>query len=210
MKGKLMRRVLLAVVALSLCLSAQVWAGKYNKQLSVGDAAPTWSGLEGVDGKTHALEDLNDKDVIVVCFTCNTCPYAVDYEDRLIALAKKFAGEGGKCAVVAINPNLVNDDLLPAMRDRAKQKGFNFTYLHDASRQQVARSYGATYTPEFVVLNKDRKVVYLGAMDDSPDGKKITKRYVEDAVTAALAGKLPEITETPAVGCAVRFVRDRK
>jgi thiol-disulfide isomerase/thioredoxin len=150
-----------------------------------------------------------DNEVVVVCFTCNTCPYAVDYEDRLIALAKKFAAEGGKCALVAINANRVKGDLLPAMQERATAKGFNFPYLHDET-QQVARSYGATYTPEFVVLNKDRKVVYLGAMDDSPDGTHVTKHYVEDAVAAALAGKQPTVAETPAVGCAVRYVRERK
>ena len=103
----------------------------------------------------------------------------------------------------------MTDDLLPAMQERAKKKDFNFIYMHDASRQQIAKSYGATYTPEFVVLNKERKVVYLGAMDDSPDGKKITKQYVEDAVAAALAGKTPAVAETPAVGCAVRYAKER-
>jgi len=190
-------------------LAALAQAGKYNKQLSIGDAAPDWQNLEGTDGKRYSLADFKDRDVLVLCFTCNTCPYAVDYEDRLIALAKKFQAEGNRCGLVAINANLVKDDLLPAMRDRAQSKGFNFPYLHDAT-QQVARSYGATYTPEFVVLNKDRKVVYLGAMDDSPDGKNVTKHYVVDAVAAALAGKLPETTETAAVGCAVRYVRQRK
>jgi peroxiredoxin len=185
------------------------WGGKYNKQLNIGDPAPEWKGLEGTDGQKHSLADLAGKEVVVVCFTCNTCPYAVDCEDRLIALAKKFAAEGNKCSLVAINANKVKDDLLPAMQERAQRKGFNFPYLHDET-QQTAKSYGATFTPEFVVLNKDRKVVYLGAMDDSPDGKKITKRYVEDAVAAALIGKLPEVTETPAVGCAVRYVKDRK
>jgi peroxiredoxin len=194
---------------LALCLAIPISAGKYNTQLNIGDTAPDWKGLEGTDGQKHALADLADKEVVVVCFTCNTCPYAVDYEDRLIALAKRFASEGNKCALVAINPNKVRDDLLPAMQERAKSKSFNFPYLHDAT-QQVARSYGATYTPEFVVLNKQRKVIYLGAMDDSPDGKKVTKRWVEDAASAALAGKLPETIETPAVGCAVRYVRERK
>jgi len=198
----------LAVVG-TLGLAAAAWAGKYNKQLNIGDAAPDWKGLGGTDGNKHSLANLADKDVIVVCFTCNTCPYAVDYEDRLIALAKKFAAEGNKCSLVAINANKVKDDLPPAMEERAKAKGFNFPYLHDET-QQVAKSYGATFTPEFVVLNKERKVVYLGAMDDSPDGKNVTKRYVEDAALAALAGKLPETTETPAVGCAVRYVKDRK
>lgn len=192
-----------------LLFAAKVSAGTYNKQLNLGDAAPGWSGLVGTDGKQHSLADLADKQVIVVCFTCNTCPYAVDYEDRLIGLAERFAADGNQCALVAINANKVKDDLLPAMQERAKAKGFNFPYLHDET-QQVARSYGATFTPEFVVLNKDRKVVYLGAMDDSPDGKKITKRYVEDAVAASLAGKLPEVKETPAVGCAVRYVKERK
>jgi peroxiredoxin len=184
-------------------------AGTYNKTLSIGDAAPDWKDLEGVDGKKHSLADLASKEVIVVCFTCNTCPYAVDYEDRLIDLARKFQDDGGRCALVAINANQVKDDLLPAMKERAAAKGFNFPYLHDAT-QQVARSYGATYTPEFMVLNKDRQVVYLGAMDDSPDGKNVTKHYVEDAVAAALAGTKAAVAETPAVGCAVRYVRQRR
>ena len=196
------------LVALSL-LAVAASAGTYNKQLSIGDAAPNWKNLEGTDGKKHSLADLADKEVIVVCFTCNTCPYAVDYEDRLIALAKKFAAEGNRCALIAINANKVKDDLLPAMQERTKAKGFNFPYLHDET-QQVARSYGATFTPEFIVLNKNRKVVYLGAMDDSPDGKNVTKRYLEDAISAALASRPPTITETPAVGCAVRYVTERK
>ena len=190
-------------------LAAAALAGTYNKQLSIGDAAPDWKDLVGTDGQKHSLTEFQDKDVLVLCFTCNTCPYAVDYEDRLIELAKKFDVEGNRFALVAINANQVKDDLLPAMQERAKAKGFNFPYLHDET-QQVARSYGAMFTPEFIVLNKDRKVVYLGAMDDSPDGKKITKRYVEDAVAAALAGKSPPVAESPAVGCAVRYVRERK
>lgn len=199
---------LLLAMVVGVGLTGVAKPGTYNKQLSIGDAAPLWSGLIGTDDKKHSLADLADKEVVVVCFTCNTCPYAVDYEERLIALSKRFAAEGNRCALVAINANKVKDDLLPAMQERAKAKGFNFPYLHDDT-QQVARNYGAAYTPEFVVLSKERKVVYLGAMDDSPDGKSITKRWVDDAVSAALTGKLPETTETPAVGCAVRYVKER-
>jgi peroxiredoxin len=202
------RSITLAVI-LASGLAWVAAAGTYNKALSIGDAAPAWKDLEGTDGKKHSLSDFADKDVVVICFTCNSCPYAVDYEDRLIALAKKFAAEGNRCALVAINANKVKDDLLPAMQERAKAKGFNFPYLHDET-QQVAGSYGATRTPEFVVLNKDRKVVYLGAMDDSPDGKSITKRYLDDAIAAALAGQSAPVSETPPVGCAVRYVRERK
>lgn len=202
--------LLLVAMATFAGLSASVHAGTYNKQLSIGGAAPVWSDLEGVDGGKYSLEELADKQVVVIAFTCNTCPYATDLEGRLIELAKKFAAEGDRCALVAINPNLVPDDQLPAMQDRAKLKRFNFPYVHDTAKQQTAKSYGATYTPECIVLNKERKVVYLGAFDDSPGGMKVTKKYVEEAVAAALAGKPPEVTETPAVGCAVRYLRERK
>ncbi|MDX1948280.1 MAG: redoxin domain-containing protein, partial [Pirellulaceae bacterium] len=156
-----MRNLLL----LTLCLVplAPAWAGKYNKTLSIGDPAPAWSDLPGVDGKQHSLADFKDRDVLVIVFSCNTCLYAQDHEDRLMALQKKF-NESDTCALIAICSNKVKDDLLPAMTERANQRGFNFPYVHDET-QQVARAHGATYTPEFVVLDKDRKVVYLGAMD---------------------------------------------
>ena len=200
-----MRSMARAVVLFAACLLPVVAsAGKYNPVLKIGDPAPEWSGLEGVDGKQHALKDLADKEVIVIGFICNTCDYAKDCEERLIALAERFEAEGGKCALVAINPNLIKGDLLPAMQERAKLREFNFLYAHDGPRQETAKSYGITYTPEFVVLDKERKVVYLGALDDDPEGKNVKTKYVEDAVAAALAAKLPMTTETPARGCAVR------
>src|SRR3954447_3185462 len=149
-----MHRLISAVViAATLASNTATLAGTYNKQLNIGDTAPTWSDLVGADSQKHSLAEFAQRDVLVICFTCNTCPYAVDYEDRLIALAKKFAAEGNRCGLIAINANKVKDDLLPAMHERAKAKGFNFPYVHDET-QQVARSYGATYTPEFIVLNK--------------------------------------------------------
>lgn len=201
------RRTLLAC-CLVLLVASPVLAGKYNKSLSIGDPAPNWKDLPGVDGKAYSLADFQDKQCLVLVFTCNTCPYAVDYEDRLIELAKKFAADG-KSALIAINANKVKGDRLPDMQERAEEKDFNFPYLHDET-QQVAKAYGATYTPEFVVLDKDRKVVYLGAMDDSTDPAKVQHRYVEQAVAAALAGETPKTTETPAVGCAVRYERSRR
>jgi peroxiredoxin len=203
-----MNRLLPAICLSCILFVSPVWAGKYNRTLSIGDPAPNWQGLAGVDGQKHSLADFKDKEVLVIVFSCNTCLYALDHEDRLMALQKKF-NEGDSCALVAINPNKVKDDLLPAMQERAQARGFNFPYLHDET-QEVAKSHGATYTPEFVVLNKERKVVYLGAMDDSPEGKNVTKRYVEDAVAAALAGKTPATSETPPIGCAVRYVKDRR
>jgi len=199
----------LLLLAVALTLPAALPAGKYNKTLSIGDAAPDWKDLEGTDGQKHSLADFADKDVVVLAFTCNSCPYATDHEARIGALHKQLA-ESGQGVVIAINPNLVKDDLLPAMKLRAEARGLKYLYLHDPT-QAVAKSYGATYTPEFVVLNKERNVVYMGAMDDSPELKKpVTKKYVEGAIAAALAGKTPEVTETASVGCLVRYTRDRR
>lgn len=186
---------------------AVVEAGKYNPKLNIGDVAPDWNKLPGTDDQEHSLADLKDKAVVVVVFTCNTCPTAVDYEDRIMALTKKYAVDG-KVAVVAINANQVADDLLPKMKDRATNRKFNFAYLHDGT-QDVAKAYGATFTPEFFVLDQNRKVVYMGALDDSTAPDKVKLRYVEDAIDAVLAGKAPETRETVARGCLVRYARQR-
>ena len=176
-------------------LAAPAFAGKYNKVLSVGDAAPAWSGLEGTDGKTHALADLKDKDAVVVVFTCNSCPVAEGYEDRVIAFAKKHAD---KVAVVAINVNTVADDKLDRMKERAAKKKFGFPYLYDPT-QAIAKAYGASYTPEFFVLNRERKVAYMGAMDDKGPPAAAAVNFLE----AALKGQAP--AETLARGCRIRF-----
>ncbi|HEX6987098.1 MAG TPA: thioredoxin family protein, partial [Planctomycetaceae bacterium] len=193
------------LLALTVPLAAPAIAGEYNPTLSVGDAAPAWEKLPGVDGETLSLGDLKDAQAVVVAFTCNTCPYAVDYEDRLIAFAKKF--EGRPVRLVAVNCNAGEKDLLAAMTARAKEKGFPFPYLKDESGA-VGKAYGATRTPEFVVLDAERKVVYLGAMDDDPEGEDVRRRYVEEAVQAALEGGVPAVTETPPVGCLVKYPRE--
>ena len=187
-----------------LVLAALVFppAGEFNKVLSVGDAAPVWSDLDGTDGKKHALADLKDKDVVVVVFTCNSCPVAASYEERIVAFAKKHADS--KVAVVAINVNTGKDDQLPEMTKRAAKKKFPFPYLYDPT-QEIARKYGANYTPEFFVLDKDRKVAYLGAMDDKSPPADAGTVFLEEAVAAALAGKKPATGETLARGCRIKF-----
>lgn len=202
-----MTRTAAFVATVCLGLFANVChAGKYNQVLDIGDAAPRWSELPGVDGKSHAFEQWEEKKVLVVVFTCNSCPYAVDAEDRLIALHHKYADQG--VAVVAINVNKVEEDLLPAMKEKAKAKGFPFAYLFDES-QQIARLYGAMVTPECYVLDSDRKVRYMGSIDDSPDGRKITVKYLENAIDAVLADQQPELSETVPIGCQVRYERSR-
>ena len=182
-------------------------AGQYNQVLNIGDVAPTWEGLVGVDDKPHALTDLASKEVVVVVFTCNSCPYAVDAEDRLIALHKKYLDRG--VALIAINVNKVEEDLLSAMKEKATEKGFEFPYLFDAT-QQIARDFGAMVTPEVYVLDAQRRVRYMGSIDDSPDGKQIQAKFVESAIDAVLAGDSPEITETVPIGCRLRYERKRQ
>jgi peroxiredoxin len=184
-------------------------AGEFNPVIDIGDKAPLWKKLPGVDGKEHSTEDLKKKDVLVVFFTCNSCPYAVDYEDRVLAFAKKHSEKDSKVGLVAINVNLVKEDLPPEMKKKAKEKGFTFPYLFDES-QQIAKDFGAGFTPEFFVLNKDRKVVYMGAFDDSPNADKVKTKHVENAVAAALAGKSPKVTETVPIGCRIRIERRRR
>ncbi|MBX7103229.1 MAG: thioredoxin family protein [Gemmataceae bacterium] len=192
-----------------LCLAATVTAGQFNKALSIGDAAPAWADLPGVDGKKHSLAGLKDKSVVVVFFTCNSCPAAVAYEDRIIALVKKHGENRGKVAFVGINVNTVEADRLDKMIDRAKARGFNFPYLYDES-QKIARDYGASYTPEFFVLGPDRRVAYMGAMDDKSPPVGATKNFLDDAIEATLAGRKPEVPESLARGCMIRFARTKR
>jgi peroxiredoxin len=195
-----MRQVLIV-----LCLLPAVSpAGEFNKTLSVGDAAPVWTDLPGTDGKKHALADHADR-VVVLVFTCNSCPIAQDYEDRIVAFADKYKD---RVAVVAVNVNTIPEDRLDAMKKRAGQKKYSFPYLYDET-QKIARDYGANYTPEFFVLTKDRKVAYMGAMDDKTRADEVKEKYLEAAVDAVLKGEKPPKGETIAHGCMIRYKRTR-
>ncbi|VTS05681.1 thioredoxin family protein [Tuwongella immobilis] len=199
------------LASLSLVLlSSHLWAGEFNPTLKIGDSAPGWSKLPGTDGNTHSMADLADKKVIVVVFTCNSCPTAVDYEQRIVAIARKYAADPqSPVAVVAINSNTIAADRMDKMIDRAKERGFPFAYLHDES-QKVAKAFGAQYTPEAFVLDADRKVVYMGAIDDKTKAEEAKISYVAQAIEAALAGKAPEKVETLPRGCRIRFNKARR
>jgi peroxiredoxin len=199
-----------ALLVTGLVFLSHIRAGEYNTKLNIGDAAPAWEGLIGTDDKNHSLADFKDKEVVVLLFTCNSCPVAANYEDRILAFAKKYAGADSKVALVAVNVNTVPEDKLPKMKEKAKEKGFTFPYLYDET-QKIAKDYGANFTPEFFVLNKERKVVYMGAMDDQGPPKEPKANYLEAAVTAVLKGDKIEMAETSAQsGCRIRFVRAKK
>ncbi len=193
--------LLIGFVSLN-CLSA----GEYNVVLNIGDAAPAWVDLPGVDDKKHSLADLKDKPLVVVVFTCNSCPVSNDYEDRLNAFAKKYAES---VSVVAINVNTIAADRLPKMQERAKEKKYVFPYLFDES-QKIGKAYGAAFTPECFLLNKERKVVFMGGMDDNSDPAIVKERYLESAVEAVLKGEKPKTAETVSIGCRIRYVSERR
>lgn len=163
--------------------------------------------LQNAKGGTVSLSDYKDKRGVIVVFTCNHCPFAKAYEERIIALDKKYAALN--FPVVAINSNDASDyedESMENMKKRATEKGYTFPYLQDAT-QAVAKAFGATRTPHvFVLRNENAKftVQYIGTIDDNyQDPAGVTKRYVEDAVNNILAGKPVVVTQTKAVGCAI-------
>ncbi len=187
-----------------LILAANLFAEGYK----VGDQAADFK-LKNVDGKTVSLSDYPNAKGFIVVFTCNNCPYARAYQDRIIALDKKYKAQG--YPVIAINPNdpaVEPADSYDAMVAKAKDKGYTFPYLFDP-QHVVYKSYGATNTPHAFVLNKDGQgklvVKYIGAIDDNyQDASAVKKPYLENAVKALLTGKEPEPNMTKAIGCGVK------
>ncbi|WP_192822119.1 thioredoxin family protein [Rufibacter sp. LB8] len=174
----------------------------------VGDTAADFK-LKNINGQQMSLRDFKDAKGYIVTFTCNTCPYAKLYEDRLIQLHQKYASKG--YPVVAINPNDVTispGDSFEEMQKRAKQKKFPFAYLYDES-QEVAKRFGATRTPHIYILTRtgnDLKVTYIGAIDDnSGDPAKVEKRYTEAALDNLLSGKPVQQATTKAIGCTIKW-----
>lgn len=201
-------RVLTLVIFAAFFPLTTIHAGEYNPVLSVGDIVQPWENLPGTDGALHSWKDLKDKKAVVVAFTCNSCPYAVDYQHRIKMLVTKWQ-KNERVAVVAVNSNLIDDDALDAMKERAKNEGFNFPYIKD-EKQELGKAWGATRTPEFFVIDGQRKVVYMGAMDDDTNPEEATINYVDKAIEATLAGKKPDVQETVAIGCNIRYKRSRR
>ncbi len=181
--------------------------GTKDKGYQIGDVVSDFK-LKNVDDSMVSLSDYKDAKGFIITFTCNTCPFAKAYEDRIIALDKKYASKG--YPVIAINPN--NPDVQPgdgfkAMQSRAIEKGFTFPYLVDEG-QQVYPKFGATKTPHMFVVQKTSKgnvVKYIGAIDDNyKDASAVNKKYVENAINALLNGEDIKEKETKAIGCSIK------
>ncbi|MDF1697392.1 MAG: thioredoxin family protein [Saprospiraceae bacterium] len=171
---------------------------------AVGDKASDFN-LKGIDDKMHSMASMEDAKGFIVTFTCNTCPYAVMYEDRLIELQNEFGPKGYQ--VVAINPNdpdVKPGDSFASMKVRAEEKSFNFPYLFDEG-QVVYPMYGATKTPHVFLLDKSLTVKYIGAIDDSPrDASAVEERYLANAINALEMSKDPDPSFTKAIGCSIK------
>ncbi len=170
----------------------------------VGDKAEDFS-LLNVDGRLISLDDFPEAKGFIVVFTCNHCPYAQLYEQRIIDLHRKFNSKG--FPVIAINPNdpsIVPDDSYEEMQKRAKEMRYPFVYLFD-STQTVYPKFGASRTPHVFVLDKKLIVRYIGAIDDNPETPAaVRQKYVENAVTALLRGERPDPDFTRAIGCTIK------
>lgn len=173
----------------------------------IGSIATDFS-LKNVDNKMVSLKDYKEAKGFIVIFTCNHCPYAVAYEDRIIDLDKKYKKVG--YPVIAINPNnpeKQKDDSFDKMKVRAKEKGFTFPYLFDDG-QKIYPQYGATKTPHVYVLQKTDKgnvVKYIGAIDDNhSDETAVEQKYVQNAVDALLKNQEVKIKTTKAIGCSIK------
>lgn len=194
----------LLIAAIGLFLAA---TNSTNDGLAVGDTAPNFS-LKNVDGKMISLDSYKEAKGYVVIFTCNTCPYAVMYEQRIIELHDKYAAKG--YPVIAINPNdpeVKAGDSFEKMQQRAADKKFPFAYLFDDG-QAVYPAYGATRTPHIYLLDANKTVQYIGSLDNNPqDASAVTTKYVEEAIAALEAGKKPATTFTKAIGCGIKVKR---
>lgn len=173
----------------------------------IGDKATDFK-LKSVDGKMYGMSDYKDAKGFIVVFTCNHCPFAKKYEDRINALTKKYKPQG--YILLAINPNdpaVEPDDSFELMKVRAKEKGFAFPYLFDEG-QKIYPQYGATKTPHVFLLDKNYIVKYIGAIDDNVDNANdVKEKYLEKAIAALESGKTPSPETTKAIGCSIKANR---
>lgn len=183
-------------------------AGAVDEGFGLGDPLPAFSKLVAIDGTEWSSDQFAKSEVLIIAFTCNRCPYAVDYEERLNLLNKQYGDSKSPVKLLVINSNYGPDESLERMASRTKEQHFEFTYLKDGD-QVVARGLGAIYTPEFFVFDQERRLVYKGALDDATDADEVKIHYVNDAVAAVLAGTPIKTVEAGARGCTIRFKRRR-
>ena len=173
--------------------------------LKVGQQAIPFD-LPGIDGTNHSLREYSEKAAVAVIFSCNHCPYVRAWEDRMVQIQADYAPK--EVQLIAINANDSSkypDDSFPKMKERAREKNFNFPYLRDEG-QEIPRAYGAERTPEVFLFDKAGILRYHGAIDDNyDDPAKVKAKYLRDALDTVLAGRNPLVPETKPVGCTIKW-----
>jgi len=205
-------RITAILAALTVCASAVAQPPGF-KTLAIGDKAPDFS-LPGVDGKDHSLASFAKAKLLAILFTCNHCPTAQAYEDRIIQLHADYKDKG--VALVAISPNdplavrldelgyTEFSDSLEEMKHRAKDRNFQFPYLYDGETQKMSLAYGVLATPQVYLFDQERKLRYVGRIDDS-DVKTVTSHDTRNAIDALLAGKPVPAESTRVFGCSTKW-----
>lgn len=176
-----------------------------GSKLKLGDKAPYFS-LKGTDGKIYSLEEFKDAKILAVIFTCNHCPYAQAYEQRICSLAELYRPRGVQFVTICSNDSRgYPQDSFDNMVEKSKSLGFPFPYLQDET-QVTAKAYDAACTPECYVFDSERKLRYHGRVDDNHrDPAHVTHHDLADAIEALLEGTVPEIPLTPAMGCSIKW-----
>src|SRR4051812_42669805 len=209
------KHLLAALLAFALCNICFALPGEEHKTLEIGAQAPDFK-LKGVDDKMYSLASFKDASILVIVFTCNHCPTAQAYEERIIQLTKDYKDKG--VAVVAINPNdpkAINldelgytdlSDSFEEMKIRAKEKQFNFPYLYDGETQSVANAYGPIATPHVFIFDKERKLRYSGRIDDVEKPTKTPNNFdTRNAIDALLNNKEVPVQTTKVFGCSIKW-----
>ncbi len=210
-----------SAVVMILLIATNFTSAATNKivTLEIGQSAPDFN-LPGVDGRYYKLTDFDKADILVVIFTCNHCPTAQAYEQRIKKLAADYKQKG--VAVVAISPNdpqavrldeLGYSDLsdsLKEMKIRASDQNFNFPYLYDGDEQKVSRAYGPTSTPHVFIFDKQRKLRYVGRIDDSEKPEQVKSHDARNAIEALVAEKEVSVERTRTFGCSIKWSDKRQ
>jgi len=182
-------------------------APKKPERLAIGTAFPAGkSEMEGTDGKKYTLDGSAGEKGTLVVFTCNSCPVVVKWEKRITAISNEYKKKGfGVVLINSNDPAVGKGDDMDGMKERGKKLALEVPYVMDAD-SSVARAFGASKTPEVFLFDKEKKLVYWGAVDDNADsGDDVKKHYLKDALEAVSAGKKPETAETKALGCTIKF-----
>lgn len=176
-----------------------------DNKLKINSLLPQFH-LPGTDGNLHSSDSFSNKEILIVIFSCNHCPYVQAYEQRIIELQNEF--NENSVQIVAISSNdavKYPEDSFDEMKKRAVEKGFNFPYLYDED-QKIAKAFGATHTPQVFLFNNERKLKYEGKIDDNwqePD--KVQSRYLREAIIEVMEGKDVSMPETFSIGCTIKW-----